>query len=306
MNIRLLNRDSVDVARWDAAVMASPQPSVFAVSWYLDAVFPNWQALVMDDYTAVSPVFPQRKWGISYHLQPLFSREAAVYGTEDSGLIQAIGDALKSRFLLAQMGWPAGMEAPQGWRSRDRIYQRLELGQGENRVVEGYSSNAVRLLKKLGKEPVEFAEPGSPEDIIALFRAEKGHEFAHLNDAMYARLQRLMQNALDAGCGRMVGISMGSEWIAAGFFIDWNHRLLFLKGAVSERGKAVGAMYGIFDHVIRQYAESRVCLDFGGSDNEGLAAFNRKFGAQDIHYLILTHNSLPWPLSRWAAKRLTV
>ena len=65
-------------------------------------------------------------------------------------------------------------------------------------------------------------------------------------------------------------------------------------------------MQALFDKVIQENHESCIGLDFGGSSDEGLASFNKKFGACDQNYLILKQNKLPWPINNVVKRKLGI
>jgi len=92
------------------------------------------------------------------------------------------------------------------------------------------------------------------------------------------------------------GVRLNGELVAICCFIRQNGKLLYLKGIVNSKGRDIGAMQAIFDSVIKNHTIEYESLDFGGSNNEGLALFNKKFGAIDRKYLILKYNGVSWPL----------
>ena len=101
-------------------------------------------------------------------------------------------------------------------------------------------------------------------------------------------------------------LAFENELVAIGFFIKKRNQLLYLKGIVTSSGKKIGAMQALFDKVIQENHESCIGLDFGGSSDEGLASFNKKFGACDRNYLILKQNKLPWPLNNVVKRKLGI
>ena len=76
-----------------------------------------------------------------------------------------------------------------------------------------------------------------------------------------------------------------------------------MKGVVNSEGKKVGAMYALFNDFIKSYSNKVEFLDFGGSNDKGLADFNLKFGTKNNKYINLTFNKLPYPLNKWMEKR---
>ncbi len=69
--------------------------------------------------------------------------------------------------------------------------------------------------------------------------------------------------------------------------------ILFFLGIANAHGKAEGAMYFMIDHIFKKYANTATIFDFGGSNVESIANFNKNFGAKDCVYLQVKKNSLP-------------
>lgn len=267
--------------------------NVFGLSWYLDAVFPNWCALVSGNYESGMPL--TAKYRPKRLMQPTFSRELNVYGVGNQDeFLQYIAN----NFKAALFGWPNDVPvAP--WKYEPRIYQQVDLRGDYSSIRARYSENVRRQLKKAtALEECKVA----PAEIIALFRQEKGADVP-LSDASYTVLENLMMLAISNNMAWSIGLKNEQGLMAAGFFIPFNNKLLYLKGSVSRAGKNLGAMQAVFDAAVRAHAETYHFLDFGGSNQDGLAAFNRKFGAEDVTYHMLKLNKLPWPMRQVAARK---
>jgi hypothetical protein len=61
MKILRLKHTEIDKQRWDKAIENSSFPSIYALSWYLDVVSPNWQALVSEDYSVCVSAYGKTK-----------------------------------------------------------------------------------------------------------------------------------------------------------------------------------------------------------------------------------------------------
>ncbi len=62
--IKLLSNDQIDRALWDKTIESSPYGMIYALSWYLDIVCPDWEALVSDNYEQVMPLPVKKKMGL--------------------------------------------------------------------------------------------------------------------------------------------------------------------------------------------------------------------------------------------------
>ena len=290
--IRIISRIDISEAKWDSLVQKSDN-SIFMSRWYLDAVMPNWKALVLNEYEACMPVFISKKYGLKYCLQPLFIRECSVLGDKSKFqdfLIKLQGET--SFFSLA-------MDIDVNHKNIIRehaIHQVLTLNQEYESVYKMYSQNVKRSLRDFIKSKAELTDEQDSVLLIKMFRDLKGKQFSHIDDDAYFRLSDLMKNAKSMNASILRGVRLNGELVAICCFIRQNGKLLYLKGIVDSRGRDIGAMQAVFDSVIKENAYSALTLDFGGSNNKGLSLFNKKFGAIDRKYLILKYNGVSWPL----------
>ena len=82
--IRLYANSEIDKAKWDSCVVDSNNALIYAYSWYLDIVSPNWVALIKGDYKVVFPLPAKKKLGVSYISQPLFTQQLGLFSSEIS------------------------------------------------------------------------------------------------------------------------------------------------------------------------------------------------------------------------------
>ena len=284
-SIRLISRKDISHDKWDTLVHQCDN-SIFMSRWYLDEVMPEWKAYVLNDYEACLPVFITTKYTVKYALQPLFLRSMSVLGNKEK--TKELVLVLKSKLSFFSVSMDISMDQfiddELAVRDLSR-YQILSLGQEYEAVYQKYSQNIKRNLRDFIKSGAEISEEKDVGLLIDMFRIEKGRQFSHLNDKAYIRLTNLMKSAQKLNSGILRAIR------------------LYLKGVVNKQGKEIGAMQALFDSVIKEYAAHFVSLDFGGSNNEGLALFNKKFGAFDRNYLILKHNATCWPLKSFINRK---
>ena len=61
MEIKYLSHNNIDLKKWDICIQNAYNSLIYAESWYLDIVSPNWEALVYNDYEYVMPLPLKRK-----------------------------------------------------------------------------------------------------------------------------------------------------------------------------------------------------------------------------------------------------
>jgi hypothetical protein len=97
------------------------------------------------------------------------------------------------------------------------------------------------------------------------------------------------------------GLLLNGELVAGAYFVQYHHRLLYLKGFRKFNTENDGGMFLLFDSIIKENSNHALTLDFGGSNNSNVRQFFKGFGAEDSVYLHLEKNELPF-IIRWLKK----
>ena len=294
--IKFTEHKNINKQKWDACIAKSVNASVFAYSWYLDAVSADWDALICDDYEAVFPIVSRSKYKIQYIYQPFFTRYFGVFSkkkiTEQlvDEFLAAIPEKYKfMEFCLNEQN-PAKAK---GFETKERKYQLLGLDEQYETLQKRYSENAKRNVKKAIKGNLKIRPDIAPEKIVSLFKETKGGELEIFKPSDYKALVQLMDICIERKAGQSIAVYDGTTLCAAGFFMFSNNRFTFLKSGVTEEGKSKGAMHLLFDYFIRENSGKRYELDFGGSSVDSVARFYKNFGAKDCVYLQLKKSRLP-------------
>ncbi len=289
--------EKINKKKWDACIFASANSSVFATSAYLDSVCDHWSGLVLNDYEAVFPIVWQSKYSIKYIYQPFFTRYFGVYSktklTEKlvNDFIQEIPEQFKHiEFCLHEQNLVSDKQIEK----KERKYQFLDLNSPHSIISKDYSENAKRSIKKAIKSGALMKDGIQPNEIVDLFRRTKGKELEVFGPKDYKRLLQLMNDFYKEKNAEAIAVYNADGTLsAAGFFLKYKNRYIFLKSGVTEYGKTHGFMHLLFDHFIKKHSGSECILDFGGSSVESVARFYKNFGAKDCVYLQVKKNRLP-------------
>ncbi len=299
--IRHIRYKDIDTKKWDACIDGASNGIIFAYSWYLDSVCDQWDALVEGDYEYVFPLPWKKKWGIRYVFQPFFMNQLGLFSVHspanaktDEFLRHIPGEFLYTELGLRQA--PGTSNA--AFRIEERKSQFVSLQPGIDAIRLAYSDNLKRNLKKamafrLSVKPVEASE------VIRIFRSSRGNRPGVFHNDDYKNLFNLINTLSSHSKGESLGVyDPGGALHAAAHFMQSHDRIIYLKGAASEKGRESGAMSMLMDHYISLHAGTGKNFDFGGSMAESVARFNKGFGAKDYVYLHLSKNNLPH-IIRW-------
>ena len=301
--IQYLHHNEIDKRKWDGAVQHSFNGNIYAFSWYLDLIHPDWEALVEDDYERVMPLTGGKKWGIQYLLQPFFAQQHGVFsiniltGEHVANFIQNIPQKYSYVHINLNIYNQLELAAPY-LLTKNKNYL-LDLIHDYRKLSAHYSQNTKRNLKSSLKQDMHLSKNLNPLDVINLFRNNKGKEIKLWKEDDYQRLLRLMYASVHKGKGITYGVyTPNNELCAAAFFLLENQHLIFLFSGSNQDARQNGAMTFLMDKVIGEFAGSQVILDFEGSNDENLARFYQGFGAKEVDYNSLKYNILSFPMKQ--------
>lgn len=300
--INYIQHSQIDKEKWDACIRQAVNGNVYAFSWYLDLIHEGWEALVENDYERVMPLTGAKKFGISYLFQPYFAQQLGVYSTNklSPAIVEIFLQAIPSQFKFAEFNLNSFNKITNENRKFVLFNNYLlDLINSYDKVLKKYSNNTKRNLKKSQNNKLSVSKNIKPEEVITLFRNNKGREIKKWNDAHYNILKRLMYTSIYKGKGVVYGVyTEYNELCAAAFFLKNSNRLIFLFSGTSDLARENGAMTMLIDYIIREYASSRTVFDFEGSNDENLARFYKGFGAKKITYPGLRVNNFSFPLKQ--------
>lgn len=294
--LKVVAHSEIDRLKWNQMAALAQFP-YFMHTDYLDACWPKWDALVLGDYEAALPLKIKKKliWNTALH--PLFIRSLEVIGdtTKASVFIHWLQENVDYFKLCFDESYP-------NFENEVRLFQLLSLKNDYADIRKNYSENVKRKLKSFENSGLQVTEGNNMEGLVQLFKAEKADVYEQMNEKALLHLSQLMNLYISNGKGKLLEVRKQDQLLAAAFFITEEKKCLYLKGIVNAEGKKIGGMQALFDTIIQAGANKWEYLDFGGSNDEGLAAFNRKFGSNDSKYVLLKQNKLPWPFN-WLADR---
>jgi hypothetical protein len=263
--------------KYEQLVASQDRIGFFDQIWVQDILHPTWQYLVNEQQIPLIRIPVSKKMGLKAFLQPLFVRSLPVFRALSN---KEIG------FLKAQWFLHLNLDSPQVKEESKNTgqYQLLQWTEDITAIRAGYSENMKRNLKKskgLHLLPINYHQ------FQEFFIAQKGENIGNLNAAAWMRLAHLFATAHEKEQAMSMGVFSGADLLAVGLFFRFKEQLYFMKGTLNAQGKEKGALVFLIDAVLERFASECTSLDFVGSNQESIAAFYRKFGAEDHVYRIV-------------------
>lgn len=291
-----LTHDQIDMAQWDLAIGAAKNSGWYGTSTALQAAAPGWEALRDTRTGTLFPLVWRRKFGIRYLHQPFMLQHAGPFngrGDSTGEILRSIPADFRYVDICLDLAVPPEVS---GFRFEQRINHVLALEGAGSKLRAGFSVNHRRNVRKAARSGVRIRS-ARPQEVGPFIVGSP--QFAKWRAGGRARAG--MERILDytgrdgSGFGRMA--MLDGRPVAAGWFVQYQDRMIFLKGVALQEGRTVGAMHLLLDSVMHEMAQTCAVFDFAGGNDPELARFYSGFGARQVLYLRALMNRLP-PLIR--------
>ncbi len=295
--IKYLKHNEIDKQKWDKCIRESFNGNVYGWSWYLDIVHQNWEALVENDYERLFPLTGNSRFGVHYLFQPFFAQQLGIFSRTilSAEIVGTFVEAIPKHFKHIQIRLNTHNRTDSiPYESFTHLNHELDLIHSYERLQKKYSSNTKRNLKKAEEAKLNIVPNIRPEDIVEMFRKNRGRTISHWNDREYNRLIKLVYAGIYRSQAKLYGAYTPENQLCGGaIFVKSHGKLVFLFSGATDFGRETHALNLIIDHVIREYSSGPLVLDFEGSDNPNLARFYKGFGSKETTYPGIYINRLP-------------
>lgn len=293
MNIQFVRRKEIDSNQWDAAIMRSQVPLVYALSSYLDALCDgHWSALIYGDYEAVFPLPMKTKWSIEYIVQPVFCQQLGAFGSSQSVRTKDFIAAIPNRFLRVRLQLNPYFDGEASIALPSKTNYILSLAEPPN-----YNKDCRKNLSHLRTLPIVYTiNTQSFDEVVAVYRNAWGEKNVQLSDRDYQRFIagcRQLQTRYDAAKTLTATNSETGEVLGAAIFLGFaefgqaqQKHIHYVCAGPTEPGKLLGIMHGIIDQAIQQHLGGPTFFDFEGSSIPSVAAFYQKFGPTNTPFYL--------------------
>jgi Mor family transcriptional regulator len=300
--IKYIPHKEINKEAWNHCLDNAVNQLVYAYSWYLDTVSPNWDALVLGNYEAIMPLTQRKRFTLSYLAQPAFTQQLGVFYS-DLEHMHATNDfltAIPDKFKLIELNLNTyNIQSNPSYTSKQNVTCHLDLSYSYEILKGNYSQQIIRNIKKAEASNLNICHEISPQTIVDLFKSNKGKTIKKLKNKIYNTLIDLCKVLTNNNALICLGIKNNAGvYIAGAIFIQYNDQVIFLFSGVNDEAKSCGAMSLLIDHFIKTNAASNLLLDFEGSNNQNLARFYLGFGAKSVNYYSIGKNNLP-KIIRW-------
>ena len=295
-SIRYVDRRDIDIVKWDRCVNEATNGLIYAYSYYLDKMSPQWHGLVMDDYESVMPLTWNKKYGFFYLYQPPFTASLGIFGKQlNDDKINAFIRAIPNQYRLVEidMNYGNNLLLPSNL-FKIRSNYTLDLIRPYSVISGNYRDNIKRNIRKAEQLNCRYATDIPIDDVIALSKMQM-QKISNLSTDDYRRFKDLFEHLQQKQMAITCGVyTTANELVASCVYFFSHNRAYYIMVGNHPNGKTIGASHYLIDRFIFEHSEKPILLDFEGSDISNLAFFYSSYGAVIESYPALRINRLPW------------
>jgi hypothetical protein len=261
--------------------MSSAYGAVYAMSWFLDTVSPDWQLLMADDYRYVMPLPIKRKYGMKTVLQPIFCQQLGVFSNAND----KITDSIFEKFLNKIPCKIYALQGNAGNKSTNIRGTRFLPRANYVLTEKKYKENFLRNVKKSKKENLYLDTDTEWTSFLDMLKKHTEgrpiNKKISLADRIFCKLREHCNIEVWSVKNR------DDEMLSAAMFLYWKNRVYYMLPVSSLEGNKCQSMTFLLDNFIDVCVKNNLTLDFEGSSLSGIARYYESTGAiKETYYLI--------------------
>lgn len=282
--MRIVERENIDVEKWNELVAHSTDSSFYSYSWYLDATAENWCIFIDDEYKNGIALPYTKRLNTEFLYTPIFVTYLEVFGSIDTEKLESL---ILKRFKRIDF---CVKQSIFSMKPQEFVYQEINR---QNSLE--YSKQAKRNIDKALKSGLSCIEKSEFKQVKNVVDIELSGKYNGLDEISLKRLNSLFTVAKNCVMLHTFQILINDKVCGGIICLRSSHRLLYVKGAVIEEYKKKGGMYLALHQAIQYAKSSNLNFDFGGSRVEGVRRFNLNLGGRDeVFFNYLIDNSPLW------------
>jgi len=293
MEIKIIDRENIDIIKWNKCIDRANNGLVYSYSWFLDITArKSWKAIVIGDYEYIMPFAENKKYFIKYVYQAFFTQQLGVF-SEKEITFEIVGIFLnellkKYKFINTNLNYACKTNSI-NLQIRDNY--ELDLNYSYDILCRNFNKNAKTYLKKAEKHNLKFTNDITINNIIQL---KRNKENINLNGVNLDLLEQLLITITKNTKFKIYGIkNQNDELISASFYVFSHNKAYYIFSESNEEGRAKFASFFLMDKFIKDHALQNLILDFEGSMIPGVARFFKGWGAKNNPYYNFKQNNLP-------------
>jgi hypothetical protein len=300
-----LSNLQIDKVKWDNCISNSFNRRIYGLSWYLDLVAANWDAIIYGDYEAVFPVVFKNRILFKKYYHPLFAQQLGLFicrDFNDNDRKKIVSDFFD--FALKKIGVLDFCSTSEFryyfdetilkketlpflsfHNVNERVNLEIDLNNNYSNILKEYSTNTIRNLEKAKKKDLFVCKDYRIQDFLSLYKENVGR---HLNLKIkhLKVISNLLYSSIKRKKGYFLSVLYKEKMIGSAFFLSCFNRDVLIFHATEGSFKEYHPITYLLNYYIQNNSNNNIVLDFEGSNIPGVFRFYKGFGAQENNYYL--------------------
>jgi len=302
----LLDRKDIDSNLWNHCIEHARFPCLYACSWYLDAVSPDWKALVIQtgkEYSYVMPLPVHTKLNINIVFKPFYCQYLGIFSTNEISMtvLESFLKELSRRFCYISaysfhpsffQVFSADLLAKYKLTGKTRTTHWLSIPHAQEPLP--YTADRAANLKKAQRYHWQIEESTDIKPLTQLFEENHAPHFKYgIHPKSYTWLEQLAEILLINKTGKL-WYALNDGRISGGMLIaHYKGQHYYLFNAADSIGRKGNSRTWLLDQYFRTQCRSGDVFDFESPDMPLIANHYKSFGAETKSFLTIRKNGLP-------------
>lgn len=282
--IRWINKQDMDLEKYNACIENSEQSLLYAYSWYLDIVCTDWMVMVYKDYEAVMPIPFRKKYVLKYVYPPFWMLQLGIFNQSKKEVERLFINELLGKFRFVELRLNSRNKMVSSNYIETKYFQELNLSSDHEKILSDYQSDRKKDLRKADKFELKTKWDDSPEVLIQLFKNNVGRRTPEIKDNDYQNLLKLIQTCIEKSSGQILSVYKEEALVASAFFLKHKDTVTILCSSTDFENRNNGANTFLIDQAIQKYSQSFSVFNFGGSSMTSVAQYFKSFGTSTVRY----------------------
>ncbi len=296
---QLLKGSAIDLLKWDNCIINSANGNVYAQSWFLSTINPNWEALVYLDYKIVMPLTNNQKYGIYSLIQPFPAHQLGIFSQQNmsSEIIKLFIDSIpkKYKYIDINLNKYNSIDKLSNAKIANKTACAIDLIENYEQISSKYSPENKQILSKVQSAGFTISYGVTPNAFVKLLGVnKKPKNFSNYSASI---LRKLIANGIRYKSAFLYGVDdkFGNLKVV-GLFFRSKHTVNLTLLPKTDTEDAQDAIYFLIDTFIKRFAYKNLTLEIDGSNIDDIEKFCERFCAKKYTYHNIKINRLPFLL----------
>lgn len=247
---------------YDNCINNSPNGIIYALSWYLNIVSPDWEILATEDHSAVMPLPLSKSLGRKIIRQPDFAWQLGIFSTmvPSPEIIRHFIHSIPNSYRLRRLCL-SKLNIVESSSARYLNSAELDLIRPYSQIHSNYGPSMQKQLSRAGDQSLSYISNVSVHDMLMFAYKFDKFQSQGLKPREISTLRLIISNSIRFRAGQIgAAYDIHNNLCAMVVFLIFKGRAGILHAAASTEGMASGAIEYIIDRFIETNAEKNLVL----------------------------------------------